>query len=142
MALYNNGFPATYTPYYTQLAPVQQQIQSVQPSVQNGRVWVQGEAGAKSYLVAPNNTVDLWDSESPVIYIKSADASGLPSLKILDYTVRETNVNASNTPGDIVTDKTIIYATKTELDGLDGEIKALRKQLDRLTKRMKEDDDE
>lgn len=142
MALYNNGYPATYTPYYTQLAPVQQQGQPVQPSVQNGRIWVQGEAGAKSYLVAPNNTVDLWDSESPVIYIKSADASGLPSLKILDYNVRETNVNASNTPGDIVADKTIIYATKTELDGLDGEIKALRKQLDRLAKRMKEEDDE
>lgn len=142
MALYNNGFPATYTPYYTQFAPVQQQGQSVQPSVQNGRIWVQGEAGAKSYLVAPNNTVDLWDSESPVIYIKSADASGLPSLKILDYSVRETNGNTVNAPESIVADKTIIYATKTELDGLDGEIKALRKQLDRLTKRMKEDEDE
>ena len=142
MALFNNGFPATYTPYYTQFAPVQQQGQSVQPSVQNGRIWVQGEAGAKSYLVAPNNTVDLWDSESPVIYIKSADASGLPSLKILDYSVRETNGNTANAPESIVADKTIIYATKTELDGLDGEIKALRKQLDRLTKRMKEDEDE
>ena len=142
MALYNNGFPATYTPYYTQFAPVQQQGQSVQPSVQNGRIWVQGEAGAKSYLVAPNNTVDLWDSESPVIYIKSADASGLPSLKILDYSVRETNGNTANVQESIVADKTIIYATKTELDGLDGEIKALRKQLDRLTKRMKEDEDE
>ena len=131
---YNYGFPATYQPVY--------QIPQTQQTQNNGIIWVQGEAGAKSYLVAPNNTVDLWDSESPVIYIKSADASGLPSLKILDYSVRETNGNTANAPESIVADKTIIYATKTELDGLDGEIKALRKQLDRLTKRMKEDEDE
>ena len=56
---------------------------------QNGIVWVQGEAGAKSYLVAPNQTVQLWDSEAQTIYLKSADASGMPSMKILDYTIRE-----------------------------------------------------
>ena len=55
----------------------------------NGLVWVQGEAGAKSYLVAPNQTVQLWDSEAQTIYLKSADASGMPSMKILDYTIRE-----------------------------------------------------
>ena len=55
----------------------------------NSRICVQGEAGAKSYLVAPNTTQDLWDSEKPIIYVKSADASGLPSMKILDYKVRE-----------------------------------------------------
>lgn len=55
----------------------------------NGIMWVQGEAGAKSYLVAPNQTVQLWDSEAQTIYLKSADASGMPSMKILDYTIRE-----------------------------------------------------
>ena len=54
----------------------------------NSIIWVQGEAGAKSYLVAPNTTVQLWDSESQTIYLKSADASGMPSIKVLDYTVR------------------------------------------------------
>lgn len=29
----------------------------------SGIIWVQGESGAKSYLVAPNSTVQLWDSE-------------------------------------------------------------------------------
>ena len=31
------------------------------------------------YLVAPNSAVALWDSNSPTIYLKQADASGKPS---------------------------------------------------------------
>lgn len=53
-------------------------------------IWVSGEAGAKAYLVAPNSSVQLWDSESQTIYLKSADASGMPSMRVLDYTFRET----------------------------------------------------
>lgn len=52
----------------------------------NGLIWVQGEAGAKSYFVAPGNTVMLMDSESERFYLKSADASGMPMpLRIFDY---------------------------------------------------------
>lgn len=52
----------------------------------NGLIWVQGEAGAKSYLVAPGNTVMLMDSESERFYIKSADASGMPlPLRVFAY---------------------------------------------------------
>jgi len=63
------------------------QPQANQP--QNGLIWVQGETAAKSYPVAPNQTIQLWDSEAQVIYLKSADASGMPSMKILDYTIRD-----------------------------------------------------
>ena len=86
MAYYNGGFPATYQPMVPQYqAPV---MQTQQQAPQNGLIWVQGEQAAKSYLVAPNSTVQLWDSEEKVIYLKSADASGMPSMKILDYTIR------------------------------------------------------
>lgn len=52
----------------------------------NGLIWVQGETGAKSYLVAPNSTVLLMDSESQKFYIKSADASGMPiPLRVFEY---------------------------------------------------------
>lgn len=68
------------------------QTQPMQPQPQqtdnNGIIWVQGEAGAKAYLVAPGNTVQLWDSENQVIYLKSADMSGMPSMRVLDYTER------------------------------------------------------
>lgn len=55
----------------------------------NGLIWVQGEAGAKSYLVAPGHTLMLMDSEAQVFYIKQADASGMPMpLRIFDYAER------------------------------------------------------
>ena len=134
MALYNNGYPATYQPLYpyTQVAPVQQQTPSVQPSVQGGINWIQGEQAAKSYLVAPNNSVVLFDSESQSIYIKSADASGMPSMKVLDYTIRE--VDKPNTPVN-----SAIYATNGDIERLNGDIEMLKKKLEKLTKRMKEE---
>lgn len=80
-----NYFPTTYQqPVYYPSQPAPQQPQPTASSL----TWVQGEAGAKSYLVAPNSTVTLWDSEQSVIYIKSADASGMPSIKTLDYKIR------------------------------------------------------
>ena len=92
---YNNGFPITYPQYYPQYQqnqlPVQQNsVPNPAPTQQsNPMIWVQGETGAKSYLLSPNTTLPLWDSERQTIYLKSADASGMPSMKILDYTIRE-----------------------------------------------------
>ena len=93
---YNNGFPMNYGQYYPQYQPQPTYQPQVQPAQQmpqqnstGGKIWVQGESGAKSYLVAPNTTVDLWDSERQTIYVKSADASGMPSMKILDYILRQ-----------------------------------------------------
>ena len=64
--------------------------QPMQPQ-SNQIIWVSGEAGAKSYLVAPGNTVMLLDAENSVFYLKSADASGMPlPLRIFDYKERTT----------------------------------------------------
>ena len=83
----------SYNPYTGQNAGIQQDGQPINQRTtnapQNGFIWVQGEAGAKAYPVAPNTTVQLWDSESQTIYLKSADASGLPSMKTLEYSVKE-----------------------------------------------------
>ena len=70
---------ATSQPMTSQ--PMQQQSSQI--------IWVSGEAGAKSYLVAPGNTVMLLDAENSVFYLKSADASGMPlPLRIFDYKER------------------------------------------------------
>ena len=62
--------------------PMQQQSSQI--------IWVSGEAGAKSYLVAPGNTVMLLDAENSIFYLKSADASGMPlPLRIFDYKERQ-----------------------------------------------------
>ena len=140
MALYNNGFPATYTPYYAPLQVQQQNNPAAQQMpAQGSLIWVQGEAAAKSYLVAPNNTVQLWDSEAQVIYLKSADASGLPSMKVLDYTIRETGRNGSNSAPDDANNKLSNYATKEEIRAISERINAIRKRLDNLTGKEREE---
>lgn len=74
-------------PQMDRLANMQAQYQQQQAQpVNQGILWVQGEAGAKSYLVAPGATVLLMDSDDCVFYLKSADTSGIPSLRTFKYT--------------------------------------------------------
>ena len=134
---YYNGFPATYQPYY----------QPQQTQQNNGIIWVSGEAGAKAYMVAPNNTVQLWDSESQTIYLKSADASGMPSIRVLDYTIRDSASNGANNP--IAAQKVDLsdYVTKDEIKAVTEQITALKSKVDAYTKKrarlmMEEDEDE
>lgn len=122
---YSSGFPIGYQPYFPQYQPQPQAQQS------GGIIWVQGEAGAKSYLVAPNSTVQLWDSEKQTIYLKSADASGMPSMKTLDYTIRD--LPAVNAPVAAPA-PAVEYVTKAELQTLYGRIEALQTRINELTK--------
>ena len=76
--------------YYPNYYPYQQAyLPAQQPAQQNreyGLAWVQGEAAAKSYLVAPNVTMYLMDAESKRFYIKTADGSGVPlPLRVFEY---------------------------------------------------------
>lgn len=130
---YNNGFPAGYQPYYGY-----QNYQNYQPQMQpqnqtqqsNGIIWVQGEAGAKSYLVAPNSTVQLWDSESQTIYLKSADASGMPSMRILDYTIRQNGPQIS--PVTSQTQNLENAATRQDINALQAQIDIIKQQIDKI----------
>ena len=71
-------------------------------------------------MVAPNTSVTLWDSEAHTIYIKSANASGLPSMTIIDYTIRN----------DSAQDRAVLaesdFAKQSDVDYLKSEIEALR----------------
>lgn len=119
---YNAYYPSPFqNQYYPQsVFPQQQNQQQVQ---NNNIIWVSGEAGAKSYLVAPNTTVQLWDSEAQVIYLKSADASGMPSMRVIDYTIRD------NTPQNVPVASRSDFATKDDIILIQkqiDELKALR----------------
>lgn len=97
---YNSGFPITYQQMYPTYSYAPQQMtqpvmqQSLtQPVNDTGILWVQGEAGAKSWAVAPGKSVMLMDSESSTFYIKSSDNSGMPMpLRIFDYKERTEQV--------------------------------------------------
>lgn len=114
-------YPIQY-PYQQPLSPYPSPTPNLMANnSDNPIVWVQGEAGAKSFLVAPNKTIPLWDSENQTIYLKSADASGMPSIKILDYTIRERETPQKPLGG---TESRIgDYATKDDLEALKKEIK-------------------
>lgn len=119
------------SPTYMSGTQAQPPAQNPTPAGQNSIIWVQGEAGAKSYLVAPNSTVQLWDSEAQVIYLKSADASGMPSIKTLDYTIRDI---AGQTAQPLQIEG---FATMDDINALKKQIEALNKKIKTMTKEDK-----
>lgn len=106
-------------PQYPQMQGVQNVPLQNQMQQNNGIIWVQGEGAAKSYLVAPGCTVALFDNESQTIYIKSADASGMPTMKVLDYTMRESQARP------IISDSAN-FATKDDISSIREEIEAIK----------------
>ena len=122
------GFPATYPQYYPQY-----QQMPTQPAAQqnNGMIWIQGIESAKAFQVAPNSTVVLWDSEQQCCYIKSADASGMPSMRTLDYTIRS---EAPRTAQNALYGNNTDIPTRQDLNAMQGQIDALKEQIERITK--------
>ena len=120
---YGGYYPVSYT-------PMVQSIQNTQPvapqptNAQNALTWVQGEAGAKSFMVAPNNTVLLMDSESDCFYLKSADQSGMPSLRKFKY--EEVTQSVSAPPEG----KNTTYVTKDEYNAFKDEMKRFMKEFE------------
>jgi hypothetical protein len=93
----------------------QQPMQAAQPAQNNGIQWVQGETGAKAFVIGAGQSVLLMDSESNVFYIKSTDNSGMPlPLRIFDYTERAVQ-NAPTAPVTAQID-TSLFVTRAELD--------------------------
>lgn len=138
--------PYYQNPYYPQPMPdnlmqmrQQQMMQAApqpmpqNPVAQGGVQWVSGEQEARGYLIAPNSAVALWDSTAPTVYLKQADASGKPTLKIYDLVERtETAPTASQKSG-------VEFVTREEFDrlaALVGEIKGKKKR------KVEEDEDD
>lgn len=105
-------YPNYFNPMHSNAYPTPTSVVPTQNGV--GIVWVQGEAGAKSYLVAAGQSVLLMDSESNTFYIKSTDANGMPSpLRVFDYKERtQTTVDK--------------YVTREEFDKL---VESLKKEV-------------
>lgn len=86
-------------------------------------IWVQGEEGAKAYMVAAGNSVLLMDSENSTFYIKSTDASGMPQpLRIFDYTERTA---AQKQPTQAAKAQAGEFVTRAEFDALAARFDAL-----------------
>lgn len=122
-------------------APYMQSIQpSAAPAQQNnsGVIWVQGEEGAKAYMVAAGNSVMLLDSENTTFYIKSTDQSGMPMpLRIFDYTER-TQASRQTLPMQAVQQEE--YITRAEFEAALAKLMPQRKLRKAATEEVSTDE--
>ena len=142
MAYYAPFYRPTYydqmnTPSFNQQPMIQpvQQVPTPAQQTNNGLVWVQGEAGAKSFLVAPGCTVMLMDSEGERFYLKSADSSGMPlPLRVFEY--KERTETAQQTAGGSVAtfdDLDNKFVTRDEFERRMASIAPQKKAKNKLT---------
>lgn len=135
---YSSFQPIAMPQYQDRLSQLQnnyqQAINATQPmQVNQGLLWVQGESGAKSYLVAPNTTVLLMDSESQRFYLKSTDNSGMPNLRTFEYS--EVLQNTSQAPNSPEIDLDGKYVTREEYEGLKRQCESLVNRLESLSEK-------
>ena len=149
MAYYAPFYRPTYydqmnTPSFNQQPMVQpvQQVPTPAQQTNNGLVWVQGEAGAKSFLVAPGCTVMLMDSEGERFYLKSADASGMPlPLRVFEY--KERTETAQQTAGGSVAafdDLDNKFVTRDEFERRMASIATQKKNKNKLMEDVEDGD--
>ena len=102
-----------------QYMPMQNMQQVPQQQASSSIVWVHSEMEASGYPVAPNSAVTLWDSNAPVVYLKQADASGKPTMKIYDL------VERTQRPAQPAQAPAVEYATRAELEALAARLDAM-----------------
>ena len=130
--------------------PMAQQMQNAQMQMQtqptNEFLWVLNENEATSYPVAPNNTVTLWDKNLPTIYIKSVNAQGVPSMRVLDFTERTATApkqpvsSPFGSANNFVTIESF-NALEAKFAALEGKVDELRPKASAKTKKVEVEND-
>lgn len=104
--------------------PQPQQMPMPQPPISNNdMIFVLGQNEAESFPVAPNATVTMRDKNRDTIYIKSVNAQGVPSMKILDFTER--NTQPQNSPEKHTCKCGNKFVSKDDLDALQAKFDEL-----------------
>lgn len=130
---YRNNYYPTQTPVMPNAVdnqPYPQNQQMPQAPISSEMLWVLNETEAMSYAVAPNNSVILWDKNKDTIYIKSANMQGVPSMRILDYTERNSETQKSAEHECNCASKFVPIETFNELV---GRIDSLSARVDEMT---------
>ena len=137
-----------YNPQYPQ--QMAQQMQNAQMPMlgqsTSDFLWVLNENEATSYPVAPNNTVILWDKNLPTVYIKSVNAQGVPSMRVLDFTERTSTapkqppVSSFGSLNNFVTLDSF-NALEAKFEALEGKVDELRPKASAKTKKVEGEND-
>lgn len=75
---YGNSYPSYNNPYNNY-----NQFQSQQ--AQQNLIRVNGIDGARAYQMTANSTVALFDANDDLMYVKSTDGAGFPSIRIFRF---------------------------------------------------------
>jgi hypothetical protein len=137
-----NQYKGQYQQMPMQQPMMQQPVQQMQmptmaqPTPSNDMIWVLSEVEAQSYPVATNNSVILWDKNNDVVYIKSVNMHGVPSMRVLDYKERTAD-NAPKTPVEHKCACGDKFVLKSDFQALQSEFEALREELEELKAKPK-----
>jgi hypothetical protein len=115
--------------------PFQQPIQQPMSTPNNDMIFVLGQNEAESYPVAPNATVTMWDKNQKTFYIKTANAQGIPSMQIYDFTERPQNT--PQTPTEHVCNCGDNFVTKEEFKVLQVKYDEIIGKLEQLEEKPK-----
>lgn len=107
---YNPSYTTASGPYnFAQQQPV------------HGFVYVTGLDGAKAYQMPPNSEMPLFDDSADILYIKTTDGAGFPTITIADCTKRDSQPMGR---GDVV--------TRDDITAIHNEIEQLRSAIHEL----------
>ena len=102
----NNNYGYPYGAYSNTAMPtVPTMIKDAPLSIVN----VSGIEGAKAYPMLPNKTVPLFDNSADILYIKSTDGAGYPTITVFDIAKHIEKANPS-----------VEYVTRAEFEELKG----------------------
>ena len=129
--------------------PVTQATPPRQPQIQQGLVMVQSEQEARSYPVAPGNSITFKDETAPFCYVKTMGFSSLdrPTFERYRLVKEESPQEPAGGPqsGESLTESILQrYATKEELAELREALEAVKAKLAAkpTVKKKQEADDE
>ena len=128
----NYGYNNYYYPNQQQVAQPQMQQQIQQPNYLP-LTYVNGEDGAKAYIVSPNTTIYLRDSDSNKLFIKTSDNNGKYTIegyelvKIGENSQKSQNLSERFDPS--------VFVSKEQLNDLESKFDAkFSKRQSRLDK--------
>lgn len=76
--------------------PYMNNYNAMQNQMVNNLIRVTGMDGAKAYQMQPNSTVALFDSSEDIMYIKSTDGAGFPTIRTFGFAPIEQPTNQGN----------------------------------------------
>lgn len=111
-----------FNPYQN---PISQNTNNfIQQQPQNNLIRVTGIDGAKAYQMSPNSSVALFDSDSDIMYVKTTDGAGFPTIRTFRFEPIEDMPKVQDA-----------YITRDEFDALKQEVEKYGKQFVQRTEK-------